>query len=101
PARTLTSTLSLHDALPICARRAGALPAVARGECAQPESHAVGVVLALLRGPDGRVHPALLERHHHRPQDSVVTDIRTHDYDVVVDRKSTRLNSSHLVISYA
>src|SRR5439155_931445 len=66
------------------ARRAGALPAVARGECAQPESHAVGVVLALLRGPDGRVHPALLERHHHRPQDSVVTDIRTHDYDVVV-----------------
>src|SRR5256885_11416703 len=32
---------------------------------------------------------------------AAVTDVRMYSWSAVVDRKSTRLNSSHLVISYA
>src|SRR5688500_19612845 len=74
-------TLSLHDALPICARcarqgtRARAAPAgVHRGRGAPPRA--------------GRAQ---------RPREEV-SDRRG---GVHRDRKSTRLNSSHLVISYA
>src|SRR3989454_9409708 len=68
-ATTEIYTLSLHDALPICARG----------------SHAHRLPSARCR----RLNPAAATRqarYHHRHRG---------------DRKSTRLNSSHLVISYA
>src|SRR2546426_7839308 len=61
-ATTEIYTLSLHDALPICAQR-----------------------LPPLEGFDRRARGSLLGRRFASP----------------TDRKSTRLNSSHLVISYA
>src|SRR5256885_3890493 len=65
-ATTEIYTLSLHDALPICAYRA---------------------------------HPLLRRRYrHHREWDPTR---RTRGLAGRRDRKSTRLNSSHLVISYA
>src|SRR2546426_8728088 len=73
-ATTEIYTLSLHDALPISPRGAGSL-----------ESRATG------RGgaPQGRRQPV-----NQSPGASRAPSVRT-------DRKSTRLNSSHLVISYA
>src|SRR2546426_4695479 len=84
-ATTEIYTLSLHDALPICA--------------------------ALHRG-DSRLDRPVARRPGHRAADcGIVADaIGARDSDSVsndaaiggtVDRKSTRLNSSHLVISYA
>src|SRR5688500_19155340 len=79
------STLSLHDALPIWRRRAPSRPA--------------SVFLDLERGTVGR------QRH----RSGVVRGDECADVDPLdrrievreQDRKSTRLNSSHLVISYA
>src|SRR2546426_5074378 len=68
-ATTEIYTLSLHDALPICA----GIEAVCRG-----------VLPRQLDFPYAMV--------------DVPTDLRE---DPIEDRKSTRLNSSHLVISYA
>src|SRR5256885_16489139 len=75
PATTEIYTLSLHDALPILiegARRDVARAAVDDG--GRPQVR----VTHLVRGPVRRRHG-----------------------EAVRDRKSTRLNSSHLVISYA
>src|SRR5256885_10288693 len=71
-ATTEIYTLSLHDALPILLRTAVAARTMAHGDLADRDS--------LLAG-DGRDEPVHLA--------------------VQLDRKSTRLNSSHLVISYA
>src|SRR5256885_8700350 len=73
-ATTEIYTLSLHDALPILG------PVVLVG-------HDRGARVAHRFALD---HPALLSH-------LVLLDIAQHE----VDRKSTRLNSSHLVISYA
>src|SRR5256885_6792798 len=70
-ATTEIYTLSLHDALPISARRADGLRMSARP----------------VRHERGRRH--------------VVTGRRRQRPSAEGDRKSTRLNSSHLVISYA
>src|SRR5256885_11025424 len=72
-ATTEIYTLSLHDALPICQRRA-------RDRAAEDLGH----------GLPGAVAAALA---HHGGQRAAAAGDR--------DRKSTRLNSSHLVISYA
>src|SRR5438034_2500158 len=72
PATTEIYTLSLHDALPICSPRCGGL----HGRADDLE----------LNGPHVRDGPS-------DPPDVAV--------GVVEDRKSTRLNSSHTVISYA
>src|SRR2546430_6657026 len=77
-ATTEIYTLSLHDALPICARRAGLAGRGQRG-------HAPASGL--------RAEPALL-----RPELSLPG--RTGEARAR-DRKSTRLNSSHSQISYA
>src|SRR5690606_41422221 len=82
-APTVLYTLSLHDALPIFAhpREGGPAVAIARGDGALD----VGAVAATgQRGGNG-LH-----------QRAGVVWI-----GVVVDRKSTRLNSSHVKISYA
>src|SRR5438132_4111805 len=76
PATTEIYTLSLHDALPISHRLAHGSQAAKAA--AQPRRHHVGQ-----SGDHGRRRPA------------------PHDRDQQGDRKSTRLNSSHTVISYA
>src|SRR5699024_12797947 len=79
------STLSLHDALPI-----------SRGV---PGAHARGllavVLLARGLGADGA------DRGVPRPGVGVLAVARLRRLLVVQDRKSTRLNSSHVSISYA
>src|SRR5437773_8608581 len=75
PAPTALYTLSLHDALPICA---GAAPGNQ----------------ALLGAP----HHAPGVQQHSQPEPTPNTDGQVR---VGEDRKSTRLNSSHITISYA
>src|SRR5256885_3707061 len=72
-ATTEIYTLSLHDALPICVSKA-------TGCCSMPSRS------ALWRRRISCWSPAELHKGTRRPR---------------ADRKSTRLNSSHLVISYA
>src|SRR5205807_9256907 len=84
PSPTHTYTLSLHDALPISliveVRRTGQ-------DCP-------GIATRIVRlkcrvWPNDRIISA----------DSI--DLSSHGGNTMTDRKSTRLNSSHLVISYA
>src|SRR5256885_7223157 len=82
-ATTEIYTLSLHDALPISAR------ARSRGT-AQPRGARRAAARRLPHRPPGAPQAAL------EPEGS-----RTRRPHVRLDRKSTRLNSSHLVISYA
>src|SRR5256885_13341894 len=87
-ATTEIYTLSLHDALPICHEIAGDVLA---GEGVDLRPQPLRIQVDLLHGTRVRA----LERH-----------VFQHMADPVaggglVDRKSTRLNSSHLVISYA
>src|SRR5437588_2602932 len=78
-ATTETYTLSLHDALPICHVRALVVGAI------------VGDVLrARAQAGDRHGHP--------HPHLGVAVAVLA---DEAGDRKSTRLNSSHTVISYA
>src|SRR5206468_6707858 len=78
---TRLSTLSLHDALPICAAMAGhAGLDVAGIELREARLHAVRVEQAVLRAVD---------------------DQQRREGRLVPDRKSTRLNSSHDQNSYA
>src|SRR3989454_2330432 len=92
-APTEISTLSLHDALPISHRREPARQHAARVHADTP------VLRADLR-PD-RAVPAgsdLIQRVlYERAVDRCAAAVA----EVNADRKSTRLNSSHLVISYA
>src|SRR5256885_8764072 len=87
-ATTEIYTLSLHDALPIygCVPRS---PAPRRAAAARVRRRPRGRAKA--RRP---VEPALRSRHGTRAK-------RRLDWSSGLDRKSTRLNSSHLVISYA
>src|SRR5690606_41756687 len=95
PAPTPTSTLSLHDALPICARpetqesrRRGVL---------QQRVWRVPLSIVLKRVV---VQLGALARFtHRRERHTLVYDARRRRW--VADRKSTRLNSSHVKISYA
>src|SRR2546426_226428 len=79
-ATTEIYTLSLHDALPICA---------------------VETVAVALEVPRGAVVDVLLARGFHVFALNPKQLDRFRDRFTVADRKSTRLNSSHLVISYA
>src|SRR5205807_7827234 len=86
-------TLSLHDALPISAARRsqrGSAEDAARDRLQRPHPR-------LYRpGEAGRVPPVRLRSPH-------LQELRParQDHQADRDRKSTRLNSSHLVISYA
>src|SRR2546426_7018979 len=75
-ATTEIYTLSLHDALPISVVRSGGARLPDSGRAAY------GCLLELLGEARGHARPGAPSR-------------------VAQDRKSTRLNSSHLVISYA
>src|SRR5256885_3921822 len=77
-ATTEIYTLSLHDALPIW-------------------TGATGAFIGVLQGELERIPPALPPNRVGQPPGIRVSARLTH----TVDRKSTRLNSSHLVISYA
>src|SRR5690242_21181072 len=79
-ATTQIYTLSLHDALPIYGRAPHRVPA-------HPE-----LVRAAAQQQDRRGHPG-------PHQGDVPGDLRA--LPRVLDRKSTRLNSSHMSISYA
>src|SRR5256885_12152094 len=82
-ATTEIYTLSLHDALPICARRrAGDRSTRRGGSCERRQRRGLRGREADDRRRSRRLRPP---GHPRRCQ----------------DRKSTRLNSSHLVISYA
>src|SRR5690606_40926755 len=83
-APTEISTLSLHDALPICLRVYPLLPVHPFFE------KAVMQVLSILFRIYAQEHP------------EAWTSKRCHRRDFAnLDRKSTRLNSSHVKISYA
>src|SRR5688572_31216915 len=75
PQASITYSLSLHDALPIFGGTGKGLPAQARDDRAQRDGSLRGECVELAR--------------------------RDLDRDGLVDRKSTRLNSSHSQISYA
>src|SRR5256885_12571386 len=73
--------LSLHDALPIWV----GLGHLRRGD----------------RRLEPRAHAPLVRREVVVPQRALLADPEQHVHALGRDRKSTRLNSSHLVISYA
>src|SRR5207253_4659615 len=85
---TETYTLSLHDALPICHRRAGGIDDAHRIDFADEDHAGSGDHVDAVRprcragSDDPREGDIGAERHQR-------------------DRKSTRLNSSHVAISYA
>src|SRR5205807_3963146 len=83
---TAIPTLSLHDALPIYRRRRGERD----GRLRPRDLEGRAVPAAAAAGPSDSADP--------RHQPSVAGSGRG---GRVPDRKSTRLNSSHLVISYA
>src|SRR5256885_3988398 len=91
PAPTEIYTLSLHAALPIC-------DALVDGQGREPRRDARGAGPAIRQdragggGEHGARRPLRALRWH---------GLRHHLVDDRTDRKSTRLNSSHLVNSYA
>src|SRR5439155_12127037 len=83
-------TLSLHDALPISGRREE------EKDEGGDQRHHVRV--------DDRLDASRVagrDRRHRGPAGSQFLLDALEDHDVRVDRKSTRLNSSHVAISYA
>src|SRR5207302_9844759 len=95
-----TSPLSLHDALPICASRQQVL-AELRLQAAGERDHTLGVGRDLL-DVDRRLAPLeSLEESSRRQLDQVAIAGVGGGQQRQVDRKSTRLNSSHVKISYA
>src|SRR5205807_6005630 len=101
PSTPALCTLSLHDALPISAR--GYHPYGA----SDPEGFAAMCVVELLvHGADIAAGLSLAFETPgdvcRRAVDRLFPDVDDHDDQwELLDRKSTRLNSSHLVISYA
>src|SRR5690606_40054837 len=94
PATTEPSALSLHDALPICAPLFWLCPQASRKR--EPLQHQSLAVQAGLQGPVEQAHPLI---NHHEAQ--ILSGNRTGAGPATIDRKSTRLNSSHVKISYA
>src|SRR5439155_22548956 len=85
-----TPTLSLHDALPISPAAAGSA-APAHDGAGAPDDHPAGALADDLAAP------------HHDPTGAPVSATAHADDHAAsaADRKSTRLNSSHVAISYA
>src|SRR5205807_10157877 len=96
-ATTEIYTLSLHDALPICQFQENAERGTMNDE--QEELHKPSSDEAQRPAPSDNssfiLHPSSLSSESGRPYWQSVARIG------IQDRKSTRLNSSHLVISYA
>src|SRR5437667_12597197 len=77
-ATTEIYTLSLHDALPICAEPEALYTGKLEGKVHQTSGRAT-----IYKSADGKEY------------------LRLSDFTTSKDRKSTRLNSSHITISYA
>src|SRR5207249_9485634 len=93
PPTTPTSTLSLHDALPICGRRAAVRPAQPLERLSRRQGAG---------GLDPAAHAGILRRSRHRPAAARRGERdRSARAENHADRKSTRLISSHVSISYA
>src|SRR5262245_63009043 len=88
PASTQSYTLSLHDALPILHRWSREVPEAAQKLAARFWPGPLTMVLPRSEN----VHDVVTGG-----QDTVAIRVPSHP----IDRKSTRLNSSHLGISYA
>src|SRR5207244_11123406 len=84
PPTTETYTLSLHDALPICSGQITQTGGRMKFNVPCPQCQGTGKNLTTCTtcGGEGTVE-------------------RTEPLEVRIDRKSTRLNSSHQIISYA
>src|SRR5688500_6405080 len=97
---TTTSTLSLHDALPIC--DVGIVVAALERDVEAFDRAALGEVerLALGDALDDVEQDDVAELLRRGEMGEGAADIAGTD-ERDLDRKSTRLNSSHLVISYA
>src|SRR5690606_41764803 len=96
PATPATYSLSLHDALPICLDGLGAIADLVRTRRGGDDGGADrGRVLAagIVVGDDHHVSVLRGDLTHQRPLAGVAI--------ATGDRKSTRLNSSHVKISYA
>src|SRR5690606_7597996 len=98
PAHAVTHTLSLHDALPICD---SAMPifswsALVLGSTAWEMTGSGNSMRSRITGASGShsVSPVVISL---RPTQAAMSPARTS----LIDRKSTRLNSSHVKISYA
>src|SRR5690606_41909555 len=92
-------TLSLHDALPICARRALRLirmpwPCASQTSSATRDFRLFAAASNRFAGSRYSSQSAAHDAHSFEP---VMSTVRISD----ADRKSTRLNSSHVKISYA
>src|SRR5207249_10048294 len=97
PSPTATSTLSLHDALPICLQGLVELPHVSRHDQQLSEREGAGADVAHADDQDG----GGTERRD-EPHEQAVAALQQREADARrQDRKSTRLNSSHVSISYA
>src|SRR5207253_10292281 len=90
-AATLLHTLSLHYALPISSRP-GSCSAVEPPEATYSFKH------ALVRDA---AYESLLKSRRQQLHGQIARALEQSFADVVADRKSTRLNSSHVAISYA
>src|SRR5699024_11493054 len=86
-------TLSLHDALPILDRTLRAVDRQYTMQIRRDKELRLSLLLHL--------KPAInRHRYHMNVRNPMLEDIRQH-YPLALDRKSTRLNSSHVSISYA
>src|SRR5690606_40113896 len=100
PSRTATYTLSLHDALPISRRVKEASDHSAELEDRQVHGHHQAA------DDDAEEHHdhgfEKLRQTGHRIIDLLLVEVRDlAEHGIELDRKSTRLNSSHVKISYA
>src|SRR5699024_12454084 len=90
-------TLSLHDALPICyAVKIAQAFDIAAMHGLEPRSMTDASFKAT-NSFDGLVTDNVIEYNAETIEDDLETAVQT----IVIDRKSTRLNSSHVSISYA
>src|SRR5207253_8539893 len=86
---TLTYTLSLHDALPICFYPS-------RSAIIDFSLEQEGKVIR-----DGVIQPTELPAVERLLRDKIFSAVPYSKFTNEIDRKSTRLNSSHVAISYA
>src|SRR5699024_12556694 len=99
-ARCALRTLSLHDALPISNIQFGDDVAVIGGGT----MGLLHVILAKMKGARVILSEPLEERRKKAKElgcDDVINPAETDPVEEIKDRKSTRLNSSHVSISYA
>src|SRR5205807_4255276 len=101
PPPTQTSTLSLHDALPISTAAAANTPSAQT--LSSPQGLAVDPAYNLYVADSGANRVLTYPNTNMAPPAGLPASIVLGQttFDVGADRKSTRLNSSHLVISYA